>query len=163
TGRWFACEHTNAVPDLICLGKAMTGGFPMSACVGKAEVMDAWPLSSGEAMHTSTFLGHPVGCAMALAQISEIRKRKLPERSAHLGAKLLERLRSVGSARGIGLMAGLELESGEHALSVIQTMLKQGHILLPEGERGNVIAFTPPLTISWAQLNSAVEALHAAL
>src|SRR6185295_8153883 len=69
TGRWFACEHSNTVPDLICLGKALTGGFPLSACVGKAEVMEAWPPSSGEAIHTSTFLGHPVGCAMAMAQI----------------------------------------------------------------------------------------------
>ena len=57
------------VPDLICVGKAMSGGFPISACVGKAEVMDQWPESPGEAMHTSTFLGHPVGCAMALKSL----------------------------------------------------------------------------------------------
>ena len=163
TGRWFACEHTNTVPDLICLGKALTGGFPLSACVGKAEVMDSWPVSHGEAIHTSTFLGHPVGCAMALAQIKEISTRKLPERSAQLGAGLLKQLQSIGSARGLGLMAGLELESGEHAISVVKNMLKRGYIVLPEGERGNVIAFTPPLTISPAQLNSAVKALHAAL
>ena len=78
TGRWFACEHWGVVPDLICLGKALTGGFPLSACVGRADLMDAaWPPSSGEAIHTSTFLGHPVGCAMALAQIREIESRKL--------------------------------------------------------------------------------------
>ncbi len=70
TGKWFACEHSGTVPDVICLGKALTGGFPLSACVGRADLMDAaWPPSSGEAIHTSTFLGHPVGCAMALAQI----------------------------------------------------------------------------------------------
>src|SRR5205085_9523779 len=86
TGRWFACEHSRTVPDLICLGKALAGGFPLSACVGRAELMDrAWPLSTGEAIHTSTFLGHPVGCAMALAQIKEIANRKLVERSAALG------------------------------------------------------------------------------
>src|SRR5436190_2247543 len=73
TGAWFACEHEEVVPDLICLGKAMSGGFPISACVGRADVMNrAWPRSHGEALHTSTFLGHPVGCAMALAQIEEI-------------------------------------------------------------------------------------------
>src|SRR5690606_28100085 len=71
TGRLFACEHSGVVPDLICLGKALTGGFPLSACVGKAAVMDAWPESQGEALHTSTFLGHPVGCAMALASLEE--------------------------------------------------------------------------------------------
>ncbi|MEK7839351.1 MAG: aminotransferase class III-fold pyridoxal phosphate-dependent enzyme, partial [candidate division NC10 bacterium] len=64
TGKWFACEHSGVVPDIICLGKALTGGFPLSACVGRTNVMDAaWPVSSGEAIHTSTFLGHPVGCS----------------------------------------------------------------------------------------------------
>ena len=163
TGRWFACEHTNTLPDLICLGKALTGGFPLSACVGKAEVMDAWPLSSGEAIHTSTFLGHPVGCAMALAQIGEISKRKLPERSAQLGIGLLEQLQRIGNARGLGLMAGLELESGERAVALVKKILKRGYIVLQEGERGEVISFTPPLTITSAQLNSAVKALHAAV
>ena len=59
-----AGEHSGTVPDLICLGKALTGGFPLSACVGRADVMDAaWPAATGEAIHTSTFLGHPVGWA----------------------------------------------------------------------------------------------------
>src|SRR5450432_2155114 len=90
TGKWFTCEHSNVVPDLICLGKALTGGFPLSVCVGRADLMDAaWPPSRGEAIHTSTFLGHPVGCAMALAQIEEIRRLELPERSAQLGDFLL--------------------------------------------------------------------------
>src|SRR5208283_979344 len=67
TGTWFACEHSGVTPDLVCLGKALTGGFPLSACVGRADIMNtAWPASRGEAIHTSTFLGHPVGCAMAL-------------------------------------------------------------------------------------------------
>ena len=90
TGKWFACEHSGVIPDLICLGKALTGGFPLSACVGRADVMDAaWPASQGEAIHTSTYLGHPVGCAMALAQIAEIKRLKLCERSAKLGTRLL--------------------------------------------------------------------------
>src|SRR4029434_9711745 len=69
TGALFACDHFDVIPDLVCLGKALTGGFPLSACVGRADLMDAWPLSAGEALHTSTFLGHPVGCAMALASL----------------------------------------------------------------------------------------------
>src|SRR5207248_6043358 len=90
TGKWFACEHSGVIPDIVCLGKALTGGFPLSACVGRAEVMDdAWPLSQGEAIHTSTFLGHPVGCAMALAQIEEIKRLALITRSARLGNSLL--------------------------------------------------------------------------
>ena len=120
TGKWFACEHTGVVPDLICLGKALTGGFPLSACVGRAGLMDAaWPASRGEAIHTSTFLGHPVGCAMALAQIQEIEKLELPERSAELGRFLLGELQSKISSpklqiavRGLGLMAGRGIASG---------------------------------------------------
>src|SRR3569833_213999 len=96
TGKWFASEHSGVVPDIICLGKALTGGFPLSACVGRAEVMDAaWPVSRGEAIHTSTFLGNPVGCAMALAQIEENRENDLPERAAKLGEYFLSELSKV--------------------------------------------------------------------
>jgi 4-aminobutyrate aminotransferase-like enzyme len=175
-GKWFACEHSDAVPDIICLGKALTGGFPMSACVGRADVMDAaWPKSAGEAIHTSTFLGHPVGCAMALAQISEIARLKLCERSARLGNFLLRELKSIRhskfviSARGTGLMAGLELRHADgspatdESLRVIKAMLRRGFILLPEGEHANVISFTPPLTISEAQLRKALTVLKKVL
>ena len=178
TGKWFACEHSSVVPDLICLGKALTGGFPLSACVGRADIMDAaWPASTGEAIHTSTFLGHPVGCAMALAQIAELKKLKLPERSAELGKFLLGELASIKnlkrktktSARGIGLMVGLELNlpnrkpATEVALTAIKKLLSSGYIFLPEGEHANVISFTPPLTISKTQITQAVRALKKVL
>jgi 4-aminobutyrate aminotransferase-like enzyme len=171
TGKWFACEHSGIIPDLICLGKALTGGFPLSACVGRADLMDAaWPASTGEAIHTSTFLGHPVGCAMALAQISEIEKLNLPERSAELGKFLADELqskisnpKSQVSIRGVGLMVGVELNlpdgksATETAMKAIKTLLHRGYIFLPEGEFGNVISFTPPLTITKAQLAKAVK------
>ena len=193
TGKWFACEHSGVIPDLICLGKALTGGFPLSACVGRADVMDAaWPASQGEAIHTSTYLGHPVGCAMALAQIGEIRRLKLCDQSAKLGESLRARLSDVvadvnrrklsgsksartnvhgyqASARGIGLMAGLELLNQDsspataESLRVIKAMLHRGYILLPEGEHGNIISFTPPLTISEAQLTRMVNELQKVL
>jgi len=178
TGEWFACEQASVVPDLICLGKALTGGFPLSACVGRAEIMDeAWPPSTGEAIHTSTFLGHPVGCAMALAQIQEIQHKRLVQRSAVLGKLLLESLSLLEpgrssllfSARGSGLLAGLELTKRDGApatkvaLQTIKTLLQRGFILLPEGEHANVISFTPPLTISASQLKQAVQALARAL
>jgi 4-aminobutyrate aminotransferase-like enzyme len=175
-GRWFACEYSGVIPDLICLGKALTGGFPLSACVGRADLMDAaWPASRGEAIHTSTFLGHPVGCAMALAQIAEIEKLNLPERSAELGKLLLDELSKVQSpkskveARGIGLMAGLELTlpngkpATEIAIAAIKNLLQRGYIFLPEGEFGNVISFTPPLIITKIQLAKAVAELQKAL
>jgi 4-aminobutyrate aminotransferase-like enzyme len=175
TGKWFACEHSGVVPDLICLGKALTGGFPLSACVGRGDLMDAaWPPSSGEAIHTSTFLGHPVGCAMALAQIEEIEKHQLVRRSAELGDFLLCALSALEprrrnrrfSVRGTGLLAGVELRQQDGtpatkvARAIIKGLLQRGFILLPEGEHANVISFTPPLTISKGQLQAAVDALQ---
>ena len=174
TGEWFACEHTEVVPDLVCLGKALTGGFPLSACVGRADLMDgAWPRSGGEAIHTSTFLGHPVGCAMALAQIREIQVGKLVARSARLGRLLLDGLRGIEmtkglrvEVRGVGLMAGIEIRqktahpAAVATLQVITQMLRRGFILLPEGEHSNVVSFSPPLTISETQLHRTVDALN---
>jgi 4-aminobutyrate aminotransferase-like enzyme len=140
----------------------------------------AWPPSSGEAIHTSTFLGHPVGCAMALANLGEIESNHLVERSAQLGAFLLARLDAVtllypdrapfrAKARGLGLLAGLELLSPngdpatKAALATIKSLLRRGYIFLPEGEHANVISFTPPLTISHRQLEMAVDALKQSL
>lgn len=172
TGKWFACEHSGTAPDVVCVGKALTGGFPMSACVGRTEVMDAaWPVSMGEAIHTSTFLGHPVGCAMALAQMAEIRRRRLPERAGGLGKFLMRKLEGVtapglrGAARGAGLLIGLDLRlpdgkpATERAVGAVKRLLKRGYIFLPEGADSNVISFTPPLTISRGQLAGAVRAL----
>jgi 4-aminobutyrate aminotransferase-like enzyme len=174
TGRWFACEHSGTVPDLICLGKALTGGFPLSACVGHHDLMEAaWPASCGEAIHTSTFLGHPVGCAMALAQLKELKTRRLPERAARAGTLLTELLRGLRvpdglrtCVRGQGLMVGLELchadgrPATEPSLELVKRLLHQGFILLPDGPHANVIAFTPPLTISEAELRRTVQALQ---
>lgn len=170
-GALFACELENVVPDLICLGKALTGGFPLSACVGRAEIMNrAWLPSQGEAIHTSTYLGHPVGCAMALTQIAEA--QKLVERSRQRGEFLLAQLKKLPvpsghtiSARGRGLMAGIELRDArggpatDLVIRVIKNMLHRGFILLPEGEHSNVISFTPPLIITEKQIRAVTKAL----
>lgn len=173
TGAWFACEHEAVVPDLICLGKALTGGFPLSACVGRARVMDAWPPSDGEAVHTSTFLGHPVGCAMALAQIAELERLRLPARSKRLGKALQAGLEAVaaefpGVVRRVsvsGLMGGIEFRTEDGgpgttlSLGVMRSLLDRGFIVLPEGAAAEVIGFTPPLTIGEDQLGRALDAL----
>lgn len=159
TGAWFACEHEAVVPDVICLGKALSGGFPISACVGRGDIMNkAWPRSHGEALHTSTFLGHPVGCAMALAQIEEIEKLIEPARRQG------EFLKKVCPAmRGVGLMAGLDVEHGGTAMRAIKRLLRDGFIFLPEGDEGQVISFTPPLIISETQIKESIYALQEAL
>ena len=167
TGAWFACQKAGVQPDIYCIGKALTGGFPMSACVGRAELMDAaWPRSTGEAIHTSTFLGHPVGCAMALAQIEELAQRQLLARCQTLGDFALGDLRRVAKqfpsiidVRGKGLMIGIEFALGidgevAFGVQVMKELLTEGWIVLPEGQRANVVAFTPPLIITRPQIKS---------
>lgn len=175
TGRWFACEHSHVVPDVLCLGKALTGGFPLSACVGRAAVMDAaWPPSTGEAIHTSTFLGHPVGCAMALAQIEELRTRRLPQRASRLANTLRRGLTQAAAAprtlrasvRVVGLFAGLALRhpdgspAGAEAVEIVQRLLRRGFVFLPEGKFGEVISLTPPLVIQERELIASTRALR---
>ncbi len=159
TGTLFACDHAGVVPDLICLGKALTGGFPLSACVGRREVMDAWPESTGEALHTSTYLGHPVGCAMALAALTEHARPETARIVGSAGRKFKTALRAlrsphVGDVRGAGLMLGLELintdgsPAGPLAGRIIKAALRDGLLLLGGGPAGNVLSFTPPFAVS---------------
>ena len=177
TGRWFACEHAGVEPDLICVGKGMASGFPISACIGKASVMDAWPESEGEAIHTSTFLGQPTGCAAALASIAEIERLGLVKRAEQLGGVLqreLEDLRlkagpAIGDVRGCGLMWGVELinEDGsadrERASAAVTGALERGVVLLAGGPESNVLSLSPPLVITQPQLEAAVRTLGDAL
>ena len=159
TGSWFAFQDENVRPDLLVLGKGMAGGFPISACVGTAEAMDAWGASQGEALHTQTFLGNPVGCAMALACIEELESiiPSVPEKSRWLMNELAARGYQV---QGRGLMLGIEME---HALQCSRTLLRKGFIALPAGERAEVLGVTPPLTITTEQLTAFLDALDQAL
>ncbi len=157
TGALFACDHAGVVPDIICLGKALTGGFPLSACVGRGDVMEAWPPSGGEALHTSTYLGHPIGCAMALAALAEHAKPGLAEAVRATGRRLktaLEQLRSpaILDVRGAGLMLGLELKTvpgaaAPPAVPIVKAALRDGLLLLAGGAEGNVLSFTPPFAL----------------
>ncbi len=170
TGRWFACEHWKVVPDLLVIGKSLAGGLPLSAVLGSAAVMEAWPASGGEAIHTSTFLGNPVTAAAALAHLRVIEEDRLVERADRLGRGLGDRLEewvrelpAAAGARGLGLMRALELAGPEPegaARRVVARALRAGIILLAEGP---ALAFTPPLVITEEQLDHALDRLHAAL
>jgi len=145
-------------PDLLCLGKALGGGFPISACLGTEQVMDAWA-GYGAALHTQTFVGNPVGCAMASATLDLIVHERLPQRAARLGARWAAQLaavRGVKRVSGRGLMLGVHVDD---AAGVTYRMLQRGWIVLPCGEQSDALGLTPPLTIGEDLLDGAVEAL----
>lgn len=170
TGTWFAVDREAVIPDILCVGKALGSGFPIAAAVGRPDVMDAWPVSNGEALHTSTYLGNPMGCAAALATIDELESRRLPERAAALEPLVGARLRALASrhaavagVRGRGLFWGLQFDGPAAAEATVKRALRGGVILLQSGTAGDVVTIAPPLVISDRQLERAFEILEAAL
>ena len=174
TGRRFACDHWQVQPDLLCLGKALTSGFPLAACVGRADLMDqAWPESTGEALHTSTFLGNPLGCRMALESLTLLEAEPWSERVEALGNHLHYRLKNLhttskiwGTVRGRGLMQGVEIlnphrkRDPKRAGALVESALGRGLILLSGGVGQNVLSFTPPFVITKEEIDFALETLQ---
>lgn len=161
TGRWWACDHDGVVPDLLCVGKALGGGFPLSACIGTPDVMAAWGASTGEAISTQTFLGHPVGCAAALASLDVMEQTDLPARAAAVGHALTHKLTEAGFAvHGRGLMLGVKVaQNAGGTLTVWREMLQRGYIVLPAGAGAEVLGLTPPVVLSDAQQAAFVHTL----
>jgi 4-aminobutyrate aminotransferase-like enzyme len=169
TGTWFACDHEQVVPDLICLGKALSGAYPVSACVGRAAVMDAWPESAGEALHTSTFLGNPVGCALALASLEfwgganreiEIARQEKLWREA---LSPLAALDEVAEVRGRGLLWGVECKTPGIVGPLMAKGLQRGLILLGAGQDGRVLSLAPNVTLTAEEIAFAGKEIFALL
>jgi 4-aminobutyrate aminotransferase / (S)-3-amino-2-methylpropionate transaminase / 5-aminovalerate transaminase len=142
-------------PDVICLGKALGAGLPISACIGSERAMQAWAARGGTAIHTATHFGGPMGCAAAMAALSEIESRGLIRRASSTGGawrKALEeatRDHGVREVRGRGMMIGIELEGGAgRALAVSRGLLGSGFVVLTGGVEGNVLTLTPALDVS---------------
>jgi len=175
TGRMFGVEHSGIQPDIMVLGKGIASGFPISAAITTSEIASCW----GAEQHTSTFLGHPVGCAAALAGIAEIEENGLVTRSAESGQWLLAALKNlqsrhplIGEVRGQGLMAAVELVTDraskkpatQAAGVVVQECLKRGLMAtLRGGEYSNCLRLAPSFTITQAQLEFAIQVLDQAL
>lgn len=159
TGLPFASEHFGVRPDLLCVGKSLAGGFPISACMGTRAVMESWGASKGEALHTQTFLGNPLGCAMALAALDEMARLNLPERARAIEATVRARLPEL-PIQGRGAMLGVRIPQ---TLRVSRGLLERGFIVLPAGEQAEVLALTPPLVITPAQLEAFSVALESLL
>ena len=169
TGSMFACMAEDAVPDILCIGKALGNGFPISAAIASPSIMDAWPESPGEALHTSTYLGNPMACAAAIATIGEVERLRLPQRAAALGSLIephFEQLRANGKivdVRGRGLMWGLELRNPALAARAVKDALAAGVIVVQAGAEGNVLSVTPPLVIGEEELLHAIDILAGCL
>ena len=174
TGTWFAVEQTGVAPDLITLAKSMAGGFPISAVVGRAEVMDA-PAAGGLG---GTYAGSPLACAAALAVLDEFEKHNLLQRSRDVGARITASLQAlaqkhkcIAEVRGLGAMVAMELcKNGDphqpdadltKALAAEAT--KRGLILLTCGTYGNVVRILVPLTASDAVLDEGLAIIAASL
>ena len=163
TGRWLACQHEGVTPDVVVIGKGLSGALPISACIGSPDAMSGWPPSEGEAIHTSTFLGNPLACAAAVAQLDAIDRGGLLDRALQLGQLIQAWAASEGVViRGRGLIQGLMLRP-ESALEVCKSCLHAGVLVLAEGPELDVVALTPPAVITEAQLRFALERISAIL
>ncbi len=156
--------------DLVCLGKALGAGMPISACIGREDVMQAWGDPGREAIHTGTFFGQPLACAAALACLDVLRDEQLPERALQLGAALRDELANLQArhprlrdVRGRGLLLGLELDSPARGLQLTRMLLERGYITVPAGVDARVVSLTPPLTIHADQLRAFTTAVDACL
>ncbi|WPC74731.1 4-aminobutyrate--2-oxoglutarate transaminase [Vibrio porteresiae] len=157
TGRMFACEYYDVVPDLITIAKGLGGGFPISGVVGRADIMDH-PQAGGIG---GTYAGNAIACTAAVEVLKIIKEEKLVERAQHIGLLFREQLESmqkviphIGDIRQVGAMVAIELndpETGAPLAALTKQLVKEcnanGLILLSCGVKGNVIRFLPPLTI----------------
>jgi 4-aminobutyrate aminotransferase-like enzyme len=161
TGRMFAVEHEDVRPDLLCCGKALGGGMPIAAVLGRRSLFRCWE-TEGEARHTATFVANPVACAAALAVLDVIEEEDLPARAARMGERVGDRLSKWPgvSVRGRGLLWGVELRSAEIAKRWTAAALARGIILLAGGPEGRVAQIVPPLTIPEELLERALEILE---
>jgi 4-aminobutyrate aminotransferase/(S)-3-amino-2-methylpropionate transaminase len=174
TGKMFAIEHAGVVPDLVTVAKSLAGGVPLSAVIGRADIMDA-PLPGGLG---GTYAGSPLGCAAGLAVLDVIASEDLCARAERQGALLrarLEDLRSrwscIGDVRGLGAMVAMEMvrerradaPDAEITKALVQAAGRRGLVLLSCGVYGNVIRFLAPLTLPDAQLAEGLAILEAAL
>jgi len=174
TGRLFASEHFGIEPDLICLGKSLAAGLPLSSVVGKAEIMDSVP-NSGIG---GTFAGNPVACCAALEVLNIIEEESLLERAVHLGERIRASFQEmqkkfplIGDVRGVGAMVAMELvkdrqtkePASQETSAIIQEALRNGAIFAKAGLYGDVIRMLLPLVITDEQLREGLGILERAM
>lgn len=164
TGKDFAFQHEIKKPDGLILGKALGGGiYPVSAFLARADVMDVFEPGS----HGSTFGGNPIGCAIGLEVLAVMRDEKLSQKSAKLGAYLLQKLQAIKSpiisdVRGAGLWVGVDINPKFHRARTVCEHLKKRGLLCKETHE-TVVRFAPPLTVRKREIDWAVKQFAAVI
>lgn len=168
TGRLFACEHWNVQPDIICLAKALGGGLPLGAFIGRRPIMQT--LSQNPPLcHVTTFGGHPLSCAAGMAALEVIIEENLSDRAGRIGEQFLAALQRifandehVRAVRGIGCFFAIEFVSAHDAERFVATCRRHGLLIGWTLHRSTVIRLAPPLTISDDELEHAAEIMQQA-
>jgi adenosylmethionine-8-amino-7-oxononanoate aminotransferase len=186
TGRWLSLDHFGAVPDIVTMGKGISGGYvPLSAVLASRKITDVIAQGTGSFKHAQTFSHSPVICAAGLAAVRHIARHKLVERAASMGALFHQKLATlkdlpgVGDVRGLGLLAGVELVADKAAktpypreLRVAETFTEvaqdNGLIVWPNvgqtpDEQGDIIMLAPPFVITEAEIDELVSLFKTAL
>jgi 4-aminobutyrate aminotransferase len=171
TGKMWAIEHFNVEPDLLVAGKALGGGMPVSAVVGRAEILDSAPPQT----YFATSAAHAASVVGAIEAIKYTIENNLPERARRLGELAVKRLREmqeeyevVGDVRGLGLMLGVDIVKSKTtrepdrktALKIIWRSWEKGLIMMTYGKYGNVLRIAPPLTIPEEDLEKGLEIIE---
>src|SRR5690606_123705 len=174
TGTWLAVEHSGVAPDMITMAKSMAGGFPISAVIGRADVMDA-PAAGGLG---GTYAGSPMSCVAALAVLDEFDKHNLLQRAIDVGERLTNGLQAmakkhkcIAEVRGLGAMVAMEIckngdpkqPDAELTKAISVEAGKRGLILLTCGTYGNVVRILVPLTASDALLDEGLAIIAASM
>ena len=167
TGKTFAYQHElNVEPDIVILGKSISGGFPLSACVVNSDIVSSNPGTEG-----STYGGNLVSCAASLAAMKVYEEESYVDRAKRVGEYFLERLHPlknkyeiIGDIRGRGLMVGVELVKDQKSKTPLseakkysQKALEKGLLLYPGGHHSNVLAFMPPIVVDKEEVDIAVS------
>jgi acetylornithine/succinyldiaminopimelate/putrescine aminotransferase len=168
TGRFFACEHWNVVPDILVVAKAIGGGMPLGGFIARPEVMDV--LTDPPLSHMTTFGGHPVSCAAGLASLKIIQRDKLVERSRQVGDQIQLRLKElqkkypvIVDVRGKGLMIGLEFTTPELTKSIVGRAQELGVILSWSIYSGGTVRVAPPLNVLPEEVERALSIIEQAI
>lgn len=158
TGKMFAYEWFDVKPDIICIGKGIASGFPLSICVGKKNIMNAWKNEGEETLHASTFAGHPFSSFIAIKFLDKLQKIDLKKEVIEKGnyiLKYLENLKEkfgiIKKVKGKGLLIGVETNFSKEIWK--ELLFKQKVFTLLEGKDLNTIALTPPFIISYSQID----------